>query len=113
MYAALSSPAPHDVLLISNDQMRDHHYLMLHTRDFAEWRERRQTTYAFRFDAAARSMVPAFAPPRPYSHRIQEADDGRAWHLPLAGEKDAWLVLTRTDGDGGTTPSTHDQAQLK
>ena len=101
MYAALSAPVPDAVRIVSNDQMRDHHYLMLHTRDFAEWRERRQVSYTFRFDAAARRMAPVFAEPRSYSHRIQATADGRAWHLPIAGEPERWLVLRRGAGGEG------------
>jgi pentatricopeptide repeat protein len=112
MYAALSHPAPERVVCISNDQMRDHHYQMLQTRTFPEWRERHQVTYRFQGDGAG-GQVPAFTFPRTYSHRLQRSEDGNAWFAPIEGTGTHWVVGWRKDGGvlpAGATANRSDTA---
>jgi hypothetical protein len=110
MYAALSHPVPERVVCISNDQMRDHHYQMLQTRTFPEWRERHQVTYRFQGDGAG-GQAPAFTFPRTYSHRLQRSEDGKAWFAPIEGTGTHWVVGWRKDGGvlpAGTAASRSD-----
>jgi len=118
------------VQLVSNDQMRDHHYLMLAPRALLQWRERHQVNFRFRVVPAAEAeaevaqraaaavtpatalrlppgaaMRPEFSFPRSYSHRIQASEDGRAWHFPVEGTESNWLAVWRVDGEPCEPPA--------
>ncbi|RYY35232.1 hypothetical protein EON62_02655 [archaeon] len=92
LYAALVHPRPSVPRLVSNDLMRDHHFQMLAPRSFLQWRERHQTNFRFEFNTEAKTFVPVFRAPRPYSHRMQPSADGDAWYFPLQGNSDRWLA---------------------
>ncbi|KAF4136595.1 Protein-only RNase P domain-containing protein [Phytophthora infestans] len=61
-------------LLISNDEMRDHHFQMIHNRAFRRWKERHQVHYQV---YGSRVTVDE---PLPYSARPQRVGDN--WHFP-------------------------------
>ena len=103
-----------NVLVVSNDHMRDHHFRMRAPMRFLEWRERHQAHYRFDWLTGRRAVGPAYQLPRPYSHRIQHqlrqlptsgsASEGsdcsscsfrETWHMPLEGTVDRWLVAWR------------------
>lgn len=92
LYAALISQTRTSTVVVSNDLMRDHHFQMLAPLAFLRWRERHQVFFSFEFNSTHRRMQPVFQYPRVYSHRVQPADDGSSWHLPIAGSNDEWLV---------------------
>ena len=66
-------------IIISNDQMRDHHFQMLSMKYFLKWRERHWVNFEF-FDRE-RNTKPTFDFPTPYSIRMQPVDG--AWFFPL------------------------------
>ena len=69
MYAAMIFNAD----VITNDEMRDHHFKMLSPRWFLRWKERHQVRFKFgKFDHAERRRTLEIAIPPPYSHRIQK-----------------------------------------
>ncbi|KAE8900140.1 hypothetical protein PF005_g24307 [Phytophthora fragariae] len=63
-------------LMVSNDEMRDHHFQMIHNRAFGRWKERHQVHYQVH---GPRVMVDE---PLPYSARPQRVGD--VWHFPAA-----------------------------
>ena len=67
--------------VISNDEMRDHHFGLLHHRSFRTWKERH--VLHFTFEKAHPPQPPTILAPPPFSHAMQEAPDG-TWHLPCA-----------------------------
>eukprot|EP00611_Tribonema_gayanum_P013129 TRINITY_DN2391_c0_g1_i1.p1 TRINITY_DN2391_c0_g1~~TRINITY_DN2391_c0_g1_i1.p1 ORF type:complete len:571 (+),score=175.45 TRINITY_DN2391_c0_g1_i1:177-1889(+) len=82
------------VLVVTNDEMRDHHFLMLSHRSFQQWKERHQVHFCFGDWRDSRRQV-LVREPRKYSKRIQRASDDSAWHFPLEGE-DRWLCVTKS-----------------
>lgn len=73
-------------LVVSNDEMRDHHFQMIHNRAFARWKERHQAHYS----AWGRRVQ--VREPTPFSARPQRV--GRAWHFPV-------LLPSCSSGAGG------------
>ena len=66
--------------VISNDEMRDHHFTILRPRTFPMWKERHVTRFDIPHHTAA-DRDPVLLPPKLYSHVMQESADG-VWHLP-------------------------------
>ena len=99
LHAAVMSGAACRV--ISNDEMRDHHFGLLDTTAFTRWKERHVTRFAMRllYDPSAGrvSAQPPVAytadcvrlhPPLPYSHVMQEhAHAPDVWHVPCAADE--------------------------
>lgn len=71
-------------MVLSNDEMRDHHFQMLAHRHFLRWKERQQVH--FDVEAKARRNVVLSYPPS-YSRRIQKLD-GKSLVIPLAKQGD-------------------------
>jgi len=71
-------------MVLSNDEMRDHHFQMLAHRHFLRWKERHQVH--FDVEAKARRNVVLSYPPS-YSRRIQKLD-GNSLVIPLAKQGD-------------------------
>jgi len=94
LYAALSNRSSQ---LITNDQMRDHHFSLQHARSFVVWRERHMVP--FEFPDSKDDGSPKLSPPPLFSQRIQLNRQGTVWHFPLMGEENAnkWLVAWRED----------------
>ena len=58
--------------VVTNDEMRDHHFKMLSPRWFMRWKERHQVRFKFgKFDHTERRRTLETTLPPPYSHRIQ------------------------------------------
>ncbi|CAM9395594.1 unnamed protein product [Phaeothamnion confervicola] len=95
-------------LVLTNDEMRDHHFSMLSHRSFNRWRERHQVRFNFDMgyghcSGGIRALV-THEPPL-YSKRIQRSPTGAggAWHFPLEGSEE-WLCVTgATSGQEGET----------
>jgi len=87
LYAALDSfrRGREHVQVISNDQMRDHHWRMDGSRAFLQWQDRHMTRCSIQTEDSdpAGTCRPQFYPPRPYSLRSQVSDDGKVWHFPV------------------------------
>ena len=70
-------------VVITNDLMRDHHFLMLSQRPFLRWRQRFRITYrAFVMDGGNVSL--AVKLPRPYSVWVQQSPTSQRWHIPYS-----------------------------
>jgi len=73
-------------MVLSNDEMRDHHFQMLAHRSFLRWKERHQV----HFDLEGRKVVLAY--PDVYSRRIQKLDDhSLVIPLPKQGDENRFL----------------------
>lgn len=70
LYAALKQPQTY---IISNDQMRDHHFSLLSPRFFIRWRQRHRITFKALFNRAAKDAALLLMTPRPYSIWVQRA----------------------------------------
>ena len=72
LYAGVWSSAQRggaSLVMVSNDQMRDHHMQMLSTRNFLKWRERHWVN--FHFDERDKNAPPSFVFPSKFSIRMQ------------------------------------------
>lgn len=95
-------------LVVTNDQMRDHHFQMLSRRTFLRWRERHQALFSFGGALRDGTRAVKVEEPPVFSRCIQGpvtlgAEDeaatrrGRSrWHLPLAESQD-WLCVVEED----------------
>lgn len=90
-----ASPAPQrgartlpGLQVISNDEMRDHHFGMLSPRSFLRWKERHVVHFAF---TRGRALEPELQYPPSYSTAIQD-HPGRGWLFPSA-ESRQWLLV--------------------
>ncbi|GLD93459.1 hypothetical protein PINS_up002051 [Pythium insidiosum] len=72
-------------LVVTNDEMRDHHFQMIHNRSFGRWKERHQVHYSIHNEKHVKVQEP-----RVYSARPQRI--GANWHFPLA-ESSEWLCF--------------------
>lgn len=82
MYAVLSQP---HACMISNDQMRDHHFGVLQPRFFLRWRQRHRITYKAMYSKTLKTISLVLNVPRVYSVWVQQTRAGRTppyWHLP-------------------------------
>lgn len=77
-------------LVVTNDEMRDHHFQMLAPRTFLRWKERHHVHFDFgdwmAFNGSNRQREVKLTWPEPYSRRIQRVDDGLV--VPLAKQGD-------------------------
>lgn len=70
-----------DVLVLTNDAMRDHHFQLLHQSSFAAWRGRHQMKFScVREDGHTRVRL---EPPASFTQCVQHNVERRAWHLPV------------------------------
>ena len=90
LHAALASGA--QCRVISNDEMRDHHFGMMNSSTFLRWKERHIVHFNLPYVEPPARPTPTLTPPRPYSSVMQEHPDG-LWHLPCADKIDTWLCL--------------------
>ena len=91
MYAAMIF----NIDVVTNDEMRDHHFKMLSPRWFMRWKERHQVRFTFgKFNHSERRRTLETTLPPPYSHRIQIFDP-----MSSAG--------TTSDSMKTREPSTH------
>ena len=95
LYTAMSSGA--DCKVVSNDEMRDHHFGMLAPASFLKWKERHVVHFKFVRQGGVRKPEPTMPPPPPYSHRIQRGEGG-VCHLPST-ESASWLCLRPPAGE--------------
>ena len=86
-------------IIISNDQMRDHHFNMLSMKYFLKWRERHWVNFEF-FDRSWNTL-PTFKFPSPFSVRVQPIGD--AWALPLNDLPEMTTLEGGRPADGNPT----------
>ena len=98
LHAALS--AGPGTLVVTNDEMRDHHFQMLAPRSFLRWKDRHQVHFSFgawevipsgdeRRQAKERKVILSY--PEIYSRRIQRLEDGLVVPLPKRGDERRYL----------------------
>ena len=120
LHAAVASGA--QCRVVSNDELRDHHFAMMGLRAFLHWKERHIVHFDFDRQAlsssaagssgdgtsgngsdeggggAHASVTARLRPPRRYTHVMQESDGG-VWHVPCVGEThDEWVCLYCSNG---------------
>jgi hypothetical protein len=78
-------------LVVTNDEMRDHHFQMLAPRTFLRWKERHHIHFDFgdwmTDEGKQRQREVMLAWPEPYSRRTQRVDNGLV--IPLAKQGDS------------------------
>lgn len=87
LYAAMASGK--DCKVVSNDEMRDHHFGMLAPRAFVRWKEQHVVHFAFKKQGSEQA-VPSISLPPVYSRQIQT--QAGAWHFPCS-ESSRWLCV--------------------
>jgi mitochondrial ribonuclease P protein 3 len=94
--------------VVTNDEMRDHHFQMIAPRSFVRWRDRHQIHFTFgdwRVNQSLdnnnnnRTREVIFQYPDPYSRRIQRVSDGIVIPLPKSGDTNRFLdgIFTATN----------------
>lgn len=63
-------------LVVTNDEMRDHHFQMLAARSFLRWKDRHQIHFSFGKWKNNNTREVELVYPEVYSRRIQCVDDG-------------------------------------
>ena len=71
--------------VISNDEMRDHHFGMLSSRTFLKWKERHVVHFTIPYTGAPSESM-RLVHPLPYSHTMQAHPCG-SWHVPCADDE--------------------------
>jgi len=95
LHAALDSGP--GTLMMTNDELRDHHFQMLSPRSFVRWQDRHQVRFQFEAcknqdrGASKDGREIRLAYPDAYSRRIQRVLDGLVVPLPKRGDKDRFL----------------------
>jgi pentatricopeptide repeat protein len=88
-----------DTLVLTNDEMRDHHFQMLSPRSFLRWKERQQIHFSFGTwsdqdtseSAKLQQRQVMLEYPCKYSRRIQRIQDGLVVPLPKRGDENRFL----------------------
>lgn len=83
LYAALIRPK---TFIISNDQMRDHHFCMLSRRIFMRWRQGHCVKFMALYHAATATVSLNLKPPQKYSvwtQRASTSPNKTHWHVPF------------------------------
>jgi pentatricopeptide repeat protein len=88
LHAALWSGR--STLVVTNDEMRDHHFQMLAPRSFLRWKERHQIHFAFGAWNGKQRPVELVYPAK-YSRRIQRVADGLVVPLTKRGDENRFL----------------------
>lgn len=71
-----------DVKVLTNDEMRDHHFQMLSHRTFQRWKERHQIHFDIGSWLPDHTREVITMPPTEYSIRMQRDPESGAWHVP-------------------------------
>jgi pentatricopeptide repeat protein len=75
--------------VLTNDEMRDHHFQMLAPRSFLRWKERHQIHFNFELIEGTRALE--LSHPAKYSRRIQRIEDGLVIPLAKQGDENRFL----------------------
>jgi hypothetical protein len=75
-------------LMVTNDEMRDHHFQMIHNKSFARWKERHQAHYTIH------GRTIKVIEPTLYSKRPQNVNSN--WYFP-SNESYSWLCAQLLD----------------
>lgn len=86
LHAALWGNA---TMVLTNDEMRDHHFQMLAPRSFLRWKERHQIHFSFQIVDGTRRLELVY--PNKYSRRVQRIADGLVIPLAKRGDENRFL----------------------
>ena len=75
--------------VVTNDEMRDHHFQMLAPRSFLRWKERHQIHFCFEVVNGKRILK--LTHPNKYSRRVQRIGDGLVVPLAKRGDENRFL----------------------
>lgn len=90
LHAALWSGR--DTLVLTNDEMRDHHFQMLAPRSFLRWKDRHQVHFKFgNWEKGPKQRQVHLTYPDVYSRRIQRVEDGLVVPLAKCGDEHRFL----------------------
>lgn len=106
LYAGvLSTTGNSSSIIISNDQMRDHHFQLLSMKHFLKWRERHWVNFEF-FDRD-RNTRPTFDFPTAFSIRMQPLDGH--WFFPVSSMHRLlrYVLCKEAGGRPAATPCCH------
>jgi pentatricopeptide repeat protein len=93
-------------LVVTNDEMRDHHFQMLETRSFVRWKERHQIHFAFPVTLEGiRTLELIF--PKKYSRRVQSVGGGLVIPLTKRGDENRFLDGTHIAMDDEPDEETY------
>ncbi|KAG7337605.1 PPR: pentatricopeptide repeat domain containing protein [Nitzschia inconspicua] len=96
MHAALR----YNLLVVTNDEMRDHHFQMLAPRYFLRWKERQRIRFSFgdwesvsldNSEGRRRQRQVILEYPAMYSRRIQKVEDGLVVPLAKRGDENRFM----------------------
>ena len=92
--------------VVTNDEMRDHHFQMLAPRSFLRWKERHQIHFHFEYQNGQREVELTY--PERYSRRIQRvANNGLVVPLPKRGDEHRYLDGTHVANDDHPEEETY------
>ena len=90
LYAAMASGD--ECRVVSNDEMRDHHFGMMTPRNFLRWKERHVVRFTFR----NKTWQPELQYPPVYTTAVQD-HPGESWLFPCAESRE-WLLVRPAAG---------------
>ena len=92
LYAAVASGP--NCRVVSNDEMRDHHYGLMQSPAFLKWKERHVVHFKMS-SSDQQGVVPVLTSPLPYSHVMQKHPSGY-WHIPCSEPTQQWVCIHRS-----------------
>jgi hypothetical protein len=108
LHAALYSGL--GTLVLTNDEMRDHHFQMLAPRSFLRWKDRHQVRFQFgswQRIGNEKCRAVRLQYPEVYSRRIQRVLDGFVVPLAKRGDEHRFLDGSHTAQDDAPTEETY------
>jgi len=101
----------HRSLVVSNDEMRDHHFQMLAPRTFLRWKERHHAHFDFGNwivgDDGSRQREVLLTLPEAYSRRLQRVEDGLVIPLAKRGDSNRFIDGTHIANDDEPEEETY------
>ena len=106
LYAAMASGD--SCRVVSNDEMRDHHFGMMTPRNFLRWKERHVVRFTFR----NKSWQPELNYPPVYTTAVQD-HPGKSWLFPCAESREWLLVRPAAAGGAAATDEGQHEAEAQ
>ena len=108
LYAAMASGD--SCRVVSNDEMRDHHFGMMTPRNFLRWKERHVVRFTFR----NKSWQPELNYPPVYTTAVQDhPGKSPSWLFPCAESREWLLVRPAAAGGAAATDEGQQEAEAQ